>query len=59
MKKYVCPMTIIFVLSTDAILGLGLASNDSQVGEGEFGNRSSFEEDVSAEFDNSKSLWDD
>ena len=57
MKKYVNPVTEIIVLHTESIMDLGLSDNVG--GPEEFGNRNTFEEDVSAEFDNSKSLWDD
>ena len=56
MKKYVSPVTEIIVLHTEPVMELGLSDG---VGEGEFGNTNTFEEDVSAEFDNSKSIWDD
>lgn len=56
MKKYVCPVTEIIALSAEPIMDLGYSEGE---GEGEFGNRNTFEENVSAEYDHSKSLWDD
>ena len=58
MKKYICPETEIIAVSAEPIMDLSNI-NDEVGGTDEFGNRNTFEEDVSAEFDNHKSLWDD
>ena len=57
MKKYICPVTEIIAISTEPVMDLGFGSNPGD--EHEFSNRNTFEEDVSAEYDNKKSLWDD
>ena len=57
MKKYICPETEIIAVSAEPIMEFGVSNTEG--GSDEFGNRNTFEEDVSAEFDNHKSLWDD
>ncbi|MBR6182382.1 MAG: hypothetical protein IKR05_12985 [Prevotella sp.] len=56
MKKYIKPITEIIAVSVEPIMELGLSNGK---GEGELSNSNTFEEDVSAEYDNSKSLWDE
>ena len=59
MKKYVCPVTEIITISTEAVMDFGFNSNEEGKPGQQFGNTNTFEEDVSAEYDNNKSLWDD
>lgn len=56
MKKYDCPVTEIIVLSAEPVLELGLSEG---IGDGEYSNRNTFEEDISGDSPKQKSLWDD
>ena len=56
MKNYIIPTTEVIPISEEIMEGPSIGNG---VGTGEFSNKNTFEEDVSAEFDNPKSLWDD
>lgn len=56
MKTYTKPTTEVTPMSEE-IMDTPALSNG--VGEGEFGNKNTFEEDISGESPMQKSLWDD
>lgn len=56
MKNYIIPTTEVIPMSEEIMAEPALSNG---VGEGEFSNRDTFEEDISAESPMQKSLWDD
>ena len=56
MKRYTLPTTEVIPMSEEIMAPPPVSDG---VGEGEFGNKNTFEEDLSAERPMKKSLWDD
>lgn len=56
MKKYIKPTIEVTALSQEILDTPGMSPI---VGEGEFGNQSTFEEEISGESPATKNLWDE